>query len=576
MSTSTSDKKSTKKPSAPPINLGGNPKQVGAIFTVLLIVGIIGTYFSLQNGPFQIATARVKIVGAESGKLLDGGQEQTIVKDITDKEGISDAEKLYIYPATIDEGGPSGQNGPNLQQPYGMRPQTSSTEFSVEVASHSGGRAISLANSVASDLISKDGPQTANQEATGLPPPKEDTVLQRANGQTLQSAGGDSDDIGPKLQMGIYGFCVVLGILGLIASVIAVQSSAPASGKKPAPKISPNVAAKKPAPTSAANRSSTAPAYSPPSMSGPISAQSKPIQPSAPVPAVVRTLVKITQTSAIPVLGQDSGKSANADEEQDTDDPDFLPLQDDSESDQSRIDACFQTEVDSIFVQRLEEYKAARPDQGCILLVTECLPDRAAALTSDKNPALNGATAAVTVARTIAAQLDKPTLLIDTGSQFWSAHKHGDIDVIRLPDVPGLYDILAHKFTLSQCVLEDEEIPTLTALAPGNAPATWPGELTSEAMKLLLKQTRGVADLIIVYAPRCMDRPETVRTLAGWTNGILVVSGVNDAAKAAEERGLAIVSGSGTAVFGRISLDTLSSCVDVNAGAPPVAPMPAQ
>ncbi len=115
------------------------------------------------------------------------------------------------------------------------------------------------------------------------------------------------------------------------------------------------------------------------------------------------------------------------------------------------------------------------------------------------------------------------TLLIDTGSPAWSiygveplqtstnggnaiqakplpnlAARNAAPDVIPLPDdVRGVYDVIAGRLTLDECVLTEEESPLLMALAPGEMPLRWTDLLRSAGMRRLLAAARAVADVVL-------------------------------------------------------------------------------
>jgi hypothetical protein len=246
-------------------------------------------------------------------------------------------------------------------------------------------------------------------------------------------------------------------------------------------------------------------------------------------PVPIHTLIRVTESRTRPVV---AGRPST--------DTDELPLD---------------VEIDPIFFSRLDEYKSYRPTDGCVILVTETAPPD-----PRDQPYLNGALAAMSAARKVAEYRGMPTLLIDAGSPVWSVAAPGadPVDVIPLPDVPGVYEILAETEQLVDCILAEDELPGLTAIAPGNIPENWAGKLQSPQMRMLVALARTAADLIMVYAPRLEEHPEAVRALCEWSNCVLLVTpseGPCGPMDFPEEDGAAsALRAWGATVFGRIAL----------------------
>ena len=214
------------------------------------------------------------------------------------------------------------------------------------------------------------------------------------------------------------------------------------------------------------------------------------------------------------------------------------------------------TQIDALLLQRISEFlqQQASPDdaeikeaEGCIIVVADALPPAVAAQSGA--PYLSGAGAVLSVARALAEAPEKPfrTLLIDTGSPAWSIYGvdgsdedngagsqsqgadeslalHAAPDVIPLPeDMRGVYDVIAGRRTLDECLLAEEESPLLMALAPGEMPLRWIELLRSAGMRRLLAAARAVADVVLVYAPRIAEYPEQTRQLAEWSDGVIVI-----------------------------------------------------
>jgi hypothetical protein len=150
-------------------------------------------------------------------------------------------------------------------------------------------------------------------------------------------------------------------------------------------------------------------------------------------------------------------------------------------------------------------------------------------------------------------------LIVDAGSLAWSRYSLSDWttgpapDVVDLPRVPGVFDILAGKSDFDDWLLVDDESPTLSALAPGEIPADWEAALQSDAMRELVARARKEADLIIIYAPNIQNHPETIQALGALSNGILLVSG-SGVGNAADEVAAMKLLPEGAVVLGRIAL----------------------
>jgi hypothetical protein len=221
--------------------------------------------------------------------------------------------------------------------------------------------------------------------------------------------------------------------------------------------------------------------------------------------------------------------------------PDLLPLR---------------TQIDRVFLERLDEYKSLRSREGCVLLVTETMPK---GLAAHGAPLLNGAMAALSLSRMIAAARDIPTLLIDAGSEAWSRGIEGQSDseapdVLAFPRVPGVYEIIAGNTEVDDWIILEDDLPSLMAMAPGRIPEDWFDQLRSEGMRRLIERARRLADVTVLYGPRCGDHPEIVRVLAESANGVLIVSGVDPASEAAEAKALTLLRAPGIVIFGRIAL----------------------
>ncbi len=230
-------------------------------------------------------------------------------------------------------------------------------------------------------------------------------------------------------------------------------------------------------------------------------------------------------------------------------------------NEETAIDLSVTTDIDEIFFERLAEYKRHYPDLGCVLLVTETLPSAFQSQTGGMFPSLNGAVAALSLARTVAQRTGISTLVVDTGSPEWTAFRKSKNppDVMNLPKMPGVYDLLANKGSLHDWILEEEAIPSLMALSSGKVPRDWPEILRSDDMGAMIGKARKLAELIVIYAPRVIERPETVRIMGEWTNGIMIVSGVDAVAEAVEMQAVSMLTSAGASVFGRIALNTLES-----------------
>ena len=220
------------------------------------------------------------------------------------------------------------------------------------------------------------------------------------------------------------------------------------------------------------------------------------------------------------------------------------------------------TQVDALLLERISEFLQRQaplePDgqpnagigesEGCVIVVADALPPAVAAQSGA--PYLSGAGAVLSLARALAEAPDKPfrTLLIDTGSPAWSIYgiddldqqngaidssetaaeppaRHAAPDAIPLPDdVRGVYDVIAGRLTLDECVLTEDELPRLMALAPGEMPLRWTDLLRSAGMRRLLAAARAIADVVLIYAPRVAEYPEQTRQLAEWSDGVIVIS----------------------------------------------------
>ncbi len=223
------------------------------------------------------------------------------------------------------------------------------------------------------------------------------------------------------------------------------------------------------------------------------------------------------------------------------------------------------TQIDALLLERIAEFlqrqvgsqSAAEPvaeerePEGCVIVVADALPPGVAA--ESGAPYLNGTGAALCVARALAETSGHAfrTLLIDTGSPAWSIYgvdtaddqtrnasgtaeaksndeeplrPHTAPDVIPLPeDVRGVYDVIAGRLTLDECLLSEDESPLLLALAPGEMPLRWAELLRSAGMRRLLAAARAVAEVVLVYAPRVAEYPEQTRQLAEWSDGVIVI-----------------------------------------------------
>jgi hypothetical protein len=211
------------------------------------------------------------------------------------------------------------------------------------------------------------------------------------------------------------------------------------------------------------------------------------------------------------------------------------------------------SQIDRVLFERLDEYKSLRPREGCVLVVTETKPADAA------TTSLNGAVAALNLARMVAAARDIPTLLIDCGSPAWSRYPEARggaeaPDVLAFPNVSGLYEIIENNIVPDGWVILEDDLPSLMALAPGRIPQDWRDQLRSDGARRALEQARKIAAFTVVYAPRCCEHPEIVRALGSWSNGIMIVSGVDPASEASEAKALALLRSPDITVFGRIAL----------------------
>jgi hypothetical protein len=201
-------------------------------------------------------------------------------------------------------------------------------------------------------------------------------------------------------------------------------------------------------------------------------------------------------------------------------------------------------EIDPIFYERFDEYKAHRPKDGCVILMT--------AVADSAEGDLTGAVMALS--RRIAQMRATPLLLIDAGSGASEDPELAAECGLDLPHVPGLFDILSGQQRMSDCLLAEDELPGLTAIACGSVPNDWRSQLLSRQFDELITTARKLSDLIFLYTPVFTHEEELIERLSALSNCVMLVTPPRSGP--AETKAIGRLAGVNATLFGRVSIDS--------------------
>ncbi len=213
--------------------------------------------------------------------------------------------------------------------------------------------------------------------------------------------------------------------------------------------------------------------------------------------------------------------------------------------------------LDASLLHRLEEFKTAGVKKGVVFVVS----DASAVGTLPADQRLNAAQAALAFAKEIRKSTDLETLLIDCGSTAWSNSRiqtganQLPLDVMDLPTGgPGVFEILKGSTSIDAWNIAMDDRSGLLSIAPGTVLSRWPEILRSDQMQKFVEDAKTLAQVIVIYGPPCLDRPETVRVLGDWSNGIVLVGASTQAGADAEAHAIEILRNAGAKRFGRIAM----------------------